>query len=251
MPNLLLEYTLIFACSLSAQERLDNWKLVQTVPLEGIQHHVQGIDTDGKLLWVTSVDAKAGKGYLTQYEVATGRMLKRVEVQEEKRIHPGGISLDGESLWIPVAEYDRDGPSTIQRRNATTLELEGRFDVNDHIGCVAAAKAWLVGANWDARKVYHWSRDGAQLVSMANPRPLAWQDIKVVDGRVVASGAEGRNAGAIEWLDMDTLTLLRRVQAGKTDRGVRFTNEGMAVDDGRLYLVPEDGESRLFIFRIE
>ena len=64
--------------------------------------------------------------------------------------------------------------------------LRARFEVADHIGCVAASKAWLVGAKWDARKVYHWSRDGAQLEEMVNPRKLAWQDIKIVDGRAAS-----------------------------------------------------------------
>ena len=67
----------------------------------------------------------------------------------------------------------------------------------------------------------------------------------------MASGNLSRDLGAIDWIDLDRLRLLRRVTAGKTDRGVRYTNEGMAVRGDRLYLLPEDGPSRLFVFDLE
>ena len=41
---------------------------------------------------------------------------------------------------------------------------------------------------------------------------------------------------------------MRRVRAGKTDRGVSLTNEGMTFRGGKLYLLPEDDPSRLFVF---
>ena len=243
---------LLLAIALPAQERLDHRKQIQLIPLDASLHHVQGIDTDGKRLWVTSVDAHGAKGFLTQFELPSGKKLRQVEVQEGQRMHPGGISLDAGSIWVPVAEYDRDGPSTVQQRDAETLQLKSRFEVADHIGCIAAAQAWLVGANWDARKVYHWSRDGSELEPPTpNPAKLAWQDIKVSDGRLVASGVAGKDTGAIEWLNLDDLSPIRRIVAGKTDRGVRYTNEGMAVRDGKLYLLPEDGQSRLFVFSIQ
>jgi hypothetical protein len=37
---------------------------------------------------------------------------------------------------------------------------------------------------------------------------------------------------------------------GLTDRGVRFSNEGMAIRDGILFLLPEDDPSRLFRYRL-
>jgi hypothetical protein len=51
----------------------------------------------------------------------------------------------------------------------------------------------------------------------------------------------------MEW---PSLKLVKRMEAGKTNRGVPFTNEGMAVGAGRLWLLPEDGPSRLFEFRL-
>ena len=56
--------------------------------------------------------------------------------------------------------------------------------------------------------------------------------------------------GAVDWLEWPSLRLERRVHAGKTDRGVPYTNEGMAVREDRVFLLPEDGPSRLFEFRV-
>jgi hypothetical protein len=41
------------------------------------------------------------------------------------------------------------------------------------------------------------------------------------------------------------------VSSGVTDRGLPYTHEGMTIRGGRLYLLPEDDPSRLFVFRFE
>jgi len=43
---------------------------------------------------------------------------------------------------------------------------------------------------------------------------------------------------------------VKRVRMGNTDRGVPFTREGMAIRNGELVLLPEDGPSRLFFFNM-
>ena len=47
---------------------------VRVLPLQSRTAHVQGIDTDGVHLWVTSVDRAARKGYLQEFAVADGRL---------------------------------------------------------------------------------------------------------------------------------------------------------------------------------
>ena len=59
-----------------------------------------------------------------------------------------------------------------------------------------------------------------------------------------------RTAGAIEWLHPDTLAVQKSIATGLTDRGVRFSNEGMAIHNGVLFLLPEDDPSRLFRYRL-
>ena len=224
--------------------------LIRTTDLKADTHHVQGIDFDDRHLWVTSVDKDRHQGYLQEFALATGEHQRTVEVTAGIRFHPGGISADGLHLWLPVAEYRRASSSVIQKRNLRTLELESQFDVADHIGCIAAGPGVLIGANWDSRDFYVWDLTGRLLRKVPNPTLNAYQDIKFVDGRLVASGLLPGRAGAIDWLDYPSLRLVRRVAAGQTSRGVPYTSEGMALRGDRLYLLPEDSPSRIFQFNV-
>ncbi len=235
---------------LLAASPLSNLALVRTIALKADTHHVQGIDFDESRLWLTSVDKDNRKGFLQEFSLATGDLLRTIDVTAGERYHPGGISAQGESLWIPVAEYRRDSTSVIQKRNSRTLELEYQFDVPDHIGCIAAASDFLIGANWDSRDFYVWDLKGKLIRKVPNPTPNGYQDLKFVDGFLVGSGLLPGKAGAIDWLDYPSLKLIRRITAGSTSRGVPYTNEGMAIRGKRLFLLPEDSSSRLFEFRL-
>jgi Family of unknown function (DUF6454) len=230
---------------------LGDFTLERTLQLAGETHHVQGIDLDGERIWVTSVDAPRRKGYLLEFSLADGKLLRKVEIGQGERFHPGGLAADGDSLWIPVAEYRRTSSAVIQRRSKRTLEVEFEFPVGDHIGCVAASSAELLGGNWDSRDFYVWNRQGRQLRKMHNPTENHYQDLKFLGAQLVASGLLPDRAGAIDWLEYPSLKLLRRISAGKTDRSVEFTREGMTIRGERLYLLPEDGPSRVFVFRMD
>ncbi len=228
--------------------RLDGWKALPLIELQADLHHVQGIDVEREVLWVSSVDAAARVGYLSRFNLRTGHLLNQVQVQDGRRFHPGGLTLDGDAIWVPVAEYDRDGPTTIERRDKRTFALISHFTVNDHIGCLAVGKDALVGGNWDSRMLYRWSREGQELARTPNASSSRYQDLKIVDGDLIGSGIESKTAGSIEWLDPQSYAVRRRVTTGQNDRGVTYTREGMTYRNGRLYLLPEDGRSRLFIF---
>jgi len=47
------------------------------------------------------------------------------------------------------------------------------------------------------------------------------------------------------------MKLMRTARSGMTDRARLYTGEGMAVKGRDLFLVPEDGPSRLFHFRFD
>jgi len=235
--------SLLFAASFAAEPAGD-LTLVRTVALEGETHHVQGIAVDGQMLYVTAVDRPSGKGFLFEYDIETGKRLRGIEIQQGARYHPGGFDIDAESLWIPVAEYRRDGKTTIQRRSRQALGLLSSFDVDDHIGCLTWTGSRLIGGNWDARKLYEWSGEGAQLAVRANPSRTRYQELKYRYGSLAGSGP-----GAIEWLDPETLRPLRVIVTGRSDRGVPFGQEGFDQRDGFIYLLPEDAPSRLFVFR--
>jgi beta-lactamase class D/beta-lactamase class A len=220
------------------------------VELKAAMDHVQGIEIEGERLWVTWVDRKRRTGHLSEFELATGKLLRSIPVHEAARYHPGGLAASAEALWLPVAEYRPGGSSVIQRRNKRTLAVEQQWEVPDHIGCVAAANRRLYGGNWDARQLYVWDESGRLLDKRDNPAGARYQDMKFAAGHLVASGLRG-NEGAIDWLDPQDFRLLRRIRAGKTNRGVPFTLEGMALSAGRLYLLPEDAPSRLFTFVLQ
>jgi hypothetical protein len=225
-------------------------RLSQTIALVGDTFHVQGIEIDGNRLWVTSVDTKGKKGLLTEYTLPTGKAVRSVEIQDGIRFHPGGLTADKDSLWIPVAEYARESTAVIQRRNKRTLKLEAQFSVNDHIGAVAVTPEGVAGANWDAREFYIWDRGGKLLRKLKNPSEVAIQDMKFVSGRLVGGGLASDKSGVLVWMDWPSLRVVQRLPVGRTDRGVAYTHEGMTIRRGKLWLLPEDGASRLFAFDV-
>ncbi|MEI9811614.1 MAG: hypothetical protein WDO18_02580 [Acidobacteriota bacterium] len=69
---------------------LESSKAIKVLPLDGTTFSVQGIDTDGVHLWVTSVDTPHRKGYLHEFLLKTGKLVRSVELQDGERFHPGG-----------------------------------------------------------------------------------------------------------------------------------------------------------------
>jgi hypothetical protein len=226
-----------------------NLRLLRTILLRGETHHVQGIEVAGSRLWVTSVDRAARRGLLFAYDLPAGSLLQTTEVHDAAKYHPGGISSDADSLWIPVAEYRPGGVTLIQRRRKSTLELIQHFTAGDHIGCLAVTAEHVIGANWDAREFYFWTHEGRLLRKARNPTDNAFQDLKISGRYLVGGGLLPDQSGALDWLELPSLRHVRRVRVGKSDRGVAYTHEGMALSGRDLYLLPEDSPSRLFVFR--
>jgi len=229
-------------------QTLSDFKIVRVLELKAATQHVQGIDFNDRLLWLTSVDKTSRKGWLREFSLATGELMRQIEIDDGIRFHPGGISADGESLWIPVAEYRPTSSSVIQKRNKRTLKLEFQFEVPDHIGCIAVAPEFLIGGNWDSKEFYFWDRRGRLIRKVASPTDNGYQDMKFDAGQIIASGILPDKTGGIDWLDFPSLRLAKRVKAGNNDRGVLYTREGMAIRGNQLLLLPEDGASRLFVF---
>jgi len=90
-----------------------------------------------------------------------------------------------------------------------------------------------------------------------NPSATRHQDMKFVGDRLVAGGALTPWSGAVDWIDWPSLTVTRTLRAGAIGpirpigRGGPYTGEGMAIEGRDLYLVPEDGPSRMFHFRLD
>ena len=228
----------------------DRLSLEKTIAVAGETFHVQGIDVDGSRLWITSVDIKTKRGFLLEYKLPEGSLVRSVEIQDGLRFHPGGLMAQGDSLWIPVAEYKKESTSTIQLRSKRTLELQSQFHVEDHIGAIAVTPDGIVGANWDARSLYVWDRKGKQIRKVPNPSQIALQDMKFDNGNIVGGGLRADKSGSIVWMDWPSLRVTKVVAVGRTDRGAAYTHEGMAIRDSKLWVLPEDAPSRLFVFRL-
>jgi hypothetical protein len=219
-----------------------------TLPLDGKLYHVQGIDLDKEHLWVTSVDAANHKGYLHQFNRKTGKFERQLDLTDGVRFHPGGFSIRGNSIWLPVAEYQRHSTAILEEIDKRTLTVKRKFTVADHIGCVAISSDTLIAGNWDSRQFYVLDFEGKQLRIVDSPQANHYQDIKFMNGMLVASGVLSHTSGAVDWLAWPSLKLVRRIPFGVTDQGVPYTAEGMAIQGQNLYLLPENGPSRLFHF---
>src|SRR5260370_25027568 len=241
---------LLAAISLATAQSagLSDFKMVRVLALKAATQHVQGIDLNDRLLWVTSVDKANRKGWLQEFLLATGDLTRQIEIDEGIHFHPGGISADGESLWIPVAEYRPKSSSVIQKRSQRTLKLEFQFEVEDHIGCIAVTPEHLIGGNWDSKEFYVWEHRGRLIRKVASQTDNGYQDMKFDSGQIIASGILPDGTGGIDWLDYPSLRLTRRGKAGNTPRGVLYTPGGMASLWEPLTLPPEDEASRLFVF---
>jgi hypothetical protein len=230
---------------------LTDLDLIKILNLEGTLYHVQGVALDDEHIWVTSADTGQHLGHLSMFSRATGELEKDVTVGGKERFHPGGISTDADSIWIPVAEYRPNSTSVIEQRSKQTLALLYKFDFPDHIGCLAVSPECLIGGNWGSRHFYVWDKKGRLLRKLTNSEANQYQDMKFFGNYLVASGVVTSTSGSIDWLEWPSMRVIRRVLAGTTSRGVPFTNEGMSIDKEFLYLLPEDGPSRLFIYRYQ
>jgi len=227
---------------------IENATRKETRNLEGTLHHVQGLDLDQNHLWVTSVAANDQKGYLDQFNRATARFERRINVTDGPRFHPGGFSIHGDSIWVPVAEYKPHSSAVLEQIDKGTLAIKRKIPIADHIGCLAVTDDNLIAGNWDTRQLYVLDLSGKQLRIVDNPGANHYQDMKFVSGMLVASGVFNRAGGAIDWFTWPSMKLIRRLRSGLTDHGVPYTQEAMALQGNDLYLVPEDGPSRLFHF---
>jgi hypothetical protein len=103
------------------------WTPVRRLPLDFQTYHPQGFARLGDRLFLSSVevieapqrypepvggyDRTPGRGRGHLFELSLdGRLLGHIELDEGTIYHPGGIDYDGESLWVPVAEYRPEQP---------------------------------------------------------------------------------------------------------------------------------------------
>ena len=218
----------------------------QSWPIAHTHDHVQGLDAGRDWFWISAVDRRTKTGWIWRVDRRTLRTAAERNITQGPLYHPGGLQVTGGSLWVPIAEYRPRSKSRILELDPLTLAERRSFAVDDHIGSVATdGRAFVLGANWDARRFYRWSLDGKLVNAVDNPGPLAIQDMKWVNGKLYAGGLVEKDC-RLEQLDPDTFAPVRSLPL---PGDVCYTHEGMALFDGRFYGLPED-EPRSRVYAI-
>ncbi len=217
-------------------------------PLRHGHDHVQGLDVNEKWFWISAVDRRTKTGWVWRVDRRTLQTVAERNITQGALYHAGGLQVVGDSLWVPIAEYRPQSSARILELDAMTLAERRSFAVPDHIGAVASdGKTAILGANWDARKIYRWALDGKLLGAVDFRERLAVQDMKWVQGLLYAGGAllATNNAACfVDQLDPASLAVVQRFAAWD---GTCYTQEGMAVFGGRFFFLPGDGpDSRIY-----
>lgn len=231
--------------------------------------HTQGLVVTDDHYWVTGrCELVPHRALLLRYPRKDLQNCEFVDITPpqidgETLDHPGGFDMDSSGrLWIPLSTSHARGPSMICRyaiKPAARLEPlrpDVAFKVDDHIGAVCLADMdSLFGANWDTELVYRWSTVG-RLISVqrreqfvdASEWRLAVQDWKsfgyhqqtmIIAGGIDQSGVSPR--GMVQIIDAFKGRIYETHRLpDRRDVARPLTNEGLAVHNSTLYLLPED-----------
>ena len=224
-------------------------------------------------------DRSAGEGTGLLFRMSLdGELADTLELGDGDMYHPGGIDYDGENIWVPVAEYRPDSHSIIYRVDPESLEAVEVFRFPDHIGGLSydPDTGNLHGVSWGSRRLYTWELDdNLELVDAdADPESLMapnkqhyvdYQDCQYVgNSRMLCSGLSTYRMdsdspafplGGIELVDLTSQTPVFQLPIllfteGETERVmtqnpfyVETAGEGL-----RFYFIPEDDESKLYVY---
>jgi hypothetical protein len=247
--TLVLVCVLLVACSSKESDCLE---FLDGHALLFPTYHVQGLAVTSDAYYVTSVDREAEQGWLFQVDRDSLSVQTKKELTKGALIHPGGIQMDGNYLWIPNAEYDEDGPTEILQLDPKTLEKVGSFSVDDHIGLVASdGSDRLYGANWDSLNFYVWDWDGNLIEKVDGPTRVKYQDCEFFDPLLICGGQKSRKRGAIDFIDPETWTRVDGIAVGETGVGHSLAHEGLSLLGETVYLLPEDApDSEILLYRL-
>lgn len=216
-------------------------------PIAHDLHHVQGLAVSDQSFWITSVDRRARRGFVYRVARDSLKVVAERDITLDRQIHPGGMQLAVDRLWIPLAEYRPRSTSTVLQLDPTSLETLGKFTLADHLGGAACdGRERLYAANWDARTIYVLDLQGKELERRDNPTGVAYQDFEFHDGRLYAAGStklDGEPAAVVDAIDVTNWSLAARyVLRGQVrSGGSNFCREGFCKFGGSFYVLPEDG----------
>ncbi len=241
---------------------------------DAVKIHTQGLYVTGQDYIVTGrVDTPPKRPVVmrfsgedpSDYELLDLGLLDRKDAGLN---HPGGFDRDERGVfWIPLSTSHRQGPTLvvgIELRNgklpADCSKITKSFQVSDHLGAICClGKDRLLAANWDTKTVYLIDSSSATISEQvpqseffgnAKGVRLAVQDWKFdpLAKLVIAGGIDKsperkptESVAVVAWIDpiLRKITRLIRLDP-QADVARPLTNEGLALRNGRLFLLPED-----------
>ena len=220
-----------------------------------------------------------GIGHLFKFD-QEGNLISEITLGEGIIYHPGGIDYDGRYIWVPVAEYRPNSRSIIYRVDPVTLEAVKVFRFNDHIGGIVhnTRSRTLHGISWGSRRFYTWKLD--QWIGSLNLREVPEYEVPAYEMRLngnhyidyqdchyltdqymLCSGLNKYsilNLGEIAFGGLDLVDLGLQVAIHQipidcwVDPDLVMSNNPfyfeMHDNHMRFYFMPEDDESKLYIY---
>ncbi len=271
----------------TATTRSTAWQQVQKIPLRFATHHPQGFALVGDKIFMSTVevieapvrypqpidgyDRTPGKGigHLLVID-RQGSLVKDLTLGQDTIYHPGGIDFDGQSVWVPVAEYRPNSKAIVYQVDPATYQVSERFRVADHVGGVVRDRVTgtIHGVSWGSRTLYAWTPAGHQLSRQANnDHVLDYQDCDYVGWRKqLCSGITALprpdggsyELGGIVLRDLRDNRILHQVPFPRfSSAGHVITRNPVALEvvggTLRLLAAPDDGEetagTELFVFQ--
>jgi len=273
----------VLADRVTALTRNSVWKLVASVPVQFRTFHPQGMVKIGETFFVSSVEVRNrdtgdGTGHLFRID-STGDLLTDLKLGEGPIYHPGGIDYDGQSIWVPVAEYRPDSRSIIYRVDPKTMKATEVLRFADHIGAIVhnADDDTLHGVSWGSRRFYRWTLglDGRITNGTTPPERLRtfntsyyldYQDCKYAGARRMLctgvtemrqpSAPSAFRLGGIDLIDLRDGRPLHQVPVLLwTVSGLDMTHNPVWLEPTaaglRGYFMPEDDTSTIYVYDVD
>lgn len=253
-------------------DRSSRWELVGRHPLSFPTHHPQGLAFGNGRTFVSSVEIteqprpavdpaqrSTGTGVGHLFVMEEGELIHDLRLGDGAIYHPGGIDFDGESVWVPLAEYRANSRSVVYGIDPVTLAVRERFRVADHVGWVVRdpERDVIYGGTWGSRRFCTWTPEGRELDSWENPSNfIDYQDCQyVAPGLLLCAGiaivpqpSGGHyELGGIALVDILNRRIVHELPVPEfSTTGHVVTRNPFAVTMGeaglQLHVAPDDGD---------
>ena len=197
----------------------------------------------GNAVWVANSDHEAGGGgWLSEFDAATGALIRIVAGQRYALTDPVALAVDGNSLWVADGNGD-----TLTEINATTGALirviaGQRYGLADPAAiAVGGGHVWAVSAGANSVTEID-AATGALIRVIDAPRyrldtPVSPPAIAVAGNRVWVTGG---NSDALTEIDATTGALIRVISARRYQLN---GPDAIAVAGGRAWVVDVDSST--------